>query len=927
MPRVNINFEPVPEVAPTGAPGNDYFHIQADPAAFGAPGTKGLQTLGQGVEHTAEAGFELAQFFGRVNVDDQTNKFIDARNRILYGDPNKQTIGPDGKPSVDRGFMGLEGRAASDQRQATLQALQDARTAGLANLTSPRDRLAYDTETRRMYAEAEGHVGQHTDNQWKVWAQGVNHAGANHELDSFVNSLDDPAKARGYAQNFINFRVQQAQLKFGDDPQIKEEAAAEARRDLLEAHVNAVAVRDPAGAVKLLDDNKSVAGIKYDDMRNRLRARAENQTGVTAANKYVMAATGGGIGPPMSVARGDVANSAAAAWRAQGMSGNGVAGILYNINEESGFNPTLRHPDQPRFAPDDERHYAHGLYQEGAEEWARYDGWLKANHPGADWRDARLQSEFAAWNLKTNYPGTWARMNAAATPEQAAAIYAREYLRPAAANLQSRLAKIDRGIGSAESYGAGGATYTPAVVTAGGLPAAAAAAPAGPPPLHEQLANALRAAEADPELSDRERDIAVQHIERQFRILEITENQKASVKKEAANRTASGYVTELAELMHSPNPDFVALAGRIAHDPALDAEPHIKENLLDRIKHVSGEEQALAYGPGYLQAREALFSPPDAPGHINDFSQLVTRPDITEAGLRDLHTRLGLVKGDVDHGAVERRMNSYLQFAKKELSFEEDNGFFKLRDPKGEAIYSGQFEPDFVKRVSDLAQDAQRTGDRKKLDDFLSIDNVSKMIRGYRDKREMDREKAFASGEARGEQGAPPQQPLPPTPADVNPAGWVPIVQAPPMTAGGKPWPLANWAQVLQKLHDDPSEENKAAFDERFGKTGLTADKVLEKFKQQEGEPEAKPGTAASPAASVTDWIHSGFNPDHPGNPLAFIGERLHAVVPVRTAEEERAALDVREYALKRSGLKGAFLDAQMKRIADRRAELDAMKQ
>src|SRR5262249_11268016 len=108
--------------------------------------------------------------------------------------------------------------------------------------------------------------------------------------------------------------------------------------------------------------------------------------------------------------RAAVARAVAEEWRAAGMSEAGIAGIMANIQSESRFDPTLRHFDQPRFRGT-EAGFAHGLYQEGGDEWNNYSAWLQKNHPGADWRDARLQSRFAAEALRTRYPQTWRAMN------------------------------------------------------------------------------------------------------------------------------------------------------------------------------------------------------------------------------------------------------------------------------------------------------------------------------------------------------------------------------------------------------------------------------------------------------------------------------------------------------------------------------------
>ena len=161
-----------------------------------------------------------------------------------------------------------------------------------------------------------------------------------------------------------------------------------------------------------------------------------------------------GSGPKptgLSKNKRDVARIVAEEWRRAGMSENGLAGLMANIGEESNFNPTLRHPDQPRWGG--EAHYAHGLYQEGGAEWNRYADWLKKNYPGADWRDPRLQSRFAAENLKKNYPKVWSGMRDAKDRVSAGELYAGGYLKPRADYLASRKAKFRRnGIPSVEHY-------------------------------------------------------------------------------------------------------------------------------------------------------------------------------------------------------------------------------------------------------------------------------------------------------------------------------------------------------------------------------------------------------------------------------------------------------------------------------------------
>jgi len=129
---------------------------------------------------------------------------------------------------------------------------------------------------------------------------------------------------------------------------------------------------------------------------------------------------------------------------------DGIAGLMANVQDESNFDPKLRHPDQPHFGG--EAHFAHGLYQEGGTEWNHYAAWLAKNYPGADWKDARLQSRFAAENLKKNYPSTWRKMNEG-NRFQAGAAYVNEYLKPAASFRAGRINKYLRGgVGPLEQY-------------------------------------------------------------------------------------------------------------------------------------------------------------------------------------------------------------------------------------------------------------------------------------------------------------------------------------------------------------------------------------------------------------------------------------------------------------------------------------------
>jgi hypothetical protein len=133
---------------------------------------------------------------------------------------------------------------------------------------------------------------------------------------------------------------------------------------------------------------------------------------------------------------------------------NTIAGISMNVKDESKFDPFDRHWDQhdPRFRGT-EAENAHGLFQEGGDEWNKYSAWLKKNYPDAPWQDPRLQTRFLVENLKANYPETWAKMQNARTPGEAAAIFTSEYLKPAKQHEVRRVNKYLSGRGDEEAGG------------------------------------------------------------------------------------------------------------------------------------------------------------------------------------------------------------------------------------------------------------------------------------------------------------------------------------------------------------------------------------------------------------------------------------------------------------------------------------------
>jgi hypothetical protein len=120
----------------------------------------------------------------------------------------------------------------------------------------------------------------------------------------------------------------------------------------------------------------------------------------------------------------------------------GIAALLYGADKESAFNANSRIPDQPHYGG--EAHFAHGLWQEGGENWNRMQAWLGPEW-GQRWRDPELQTRFVVQNLKQRYQGVWNSLQNARNADEAAAAFSANYLAPAQVHLRQRLADIQRG--------------------------------------------------------------------------------------------------------------------------------------------------------------------------------------------------------------------------------------------------------------------------------------------------------------------------------------------------------------------------------------------------------------------------------------------------------------------------------------------------
>jgi hypothetical protein len=828
--------EGVPTVTPEVRAPDDYQREQANPEEAGGLIAKGLENLGQGTQRAAANIFDISQFVGKINVDDQVNHWITQHNNILYGDPSKTTIGPDGKPVPDTGYYGLEGRAASDQRDAALKQLEDLRQEGAANLKSPQEKLEYDSQTRRMYADSEQRTGVHADQQWKSWAGNVNATGADLALASIARQPDDLEQFKHNTTDLINFRVKEAQLKYGDDPTITKQTIDEAKAEATAARLQAIAVKDPSKALSLTDNYKNTLSIVdkktgqsfYDALSTQFRGRAAQQDGITL-QRSAMSTTYGNQPPaqPASVTLPQVQG----AIRGQ-ESGNrdvvpaSITGAVGpNQIEPATFRQYAR-PGESITNPTDNRAVGDRIL---ADLYQKYGG-----------DPYRVAVAYFSGPNNVSLPGSptpWINNKADPTGKTVAG-----YVSDVAARLG----------------------------VAPGSPYAAEAA-----------------AERQIMMSDASDDVkqhALAENARFFREAQIATEGDARAKKDANDKSMNGYVSQIMQTgIATPQ-----IMSQISNDNSLTAET--KENLYRFATNDFGFESMTQFGDSYSELYKRILLPAGDPQRINDANQLLVAASpgggLTPRGADRLMKVFAASRKDPDQTSVNQTKSSLMTYAKNKLSFEEDTGLIKIRDPKGEAIYNASFIPKFESAYDQWIKDGKNPWE------FLTRENVDKLANGMRPKAQMDADRMIAQGQSAADVPGQTPQELPATPDKVDPAAWAKVISAAPQSANGHAWPYANWAAVVNKLRENPTPELVKAFDDRFGPAGITAKSVLEtlgggpeKPKETNAPSQEETLSHMQPEAQPTPGLETSLSSREGAGPAGYLGNLIRSVTPQRVQD------------------------------------------
>lgn len=799
----------------------------------------------QSVSQFGDALSNTADFYSKAALDDQFNQLEKKGNDLLYGG-----TGPGAQP----GYLTLNGKQAMDGRPSVEQSLDGWIKEAGGQFQSDAQKAAWQQRAEAYQNNFSRTVGSHADSETQTWVTTVNQTSAKLAQDRIAADPTNPkALASGFA-DLLNAYTKNAELAGASkgDP-VWSAAVRSAQKDALIAQVSSLGATDPSRALNIVQKNRDLLGTDFDNVYTTLRTRAVADSGEKLAQTAMQ--TYGSTGKPLV--------------RVPGQTGLPDWSDSYFANvkaQESGGNANAKSSTSS----------ATGLYQFTTGTW---NGMMRA-HPelglSADGRTDPAQQEKAVRAYTADNATALSQHKVPITPGNlylaaffgsggAAHLYdlpgstpmdqavsgdvlkANGWLRGKTVDdvRQWAASKAGKGIDPAAG-GTGGGAPSPSAPVNVGHPDAISQQPVQvpPPPQDATIAAPVAPAPSDvgstPEGSasakaqmvqavldsDAEwpvKEHAISVINEQMAALQIAADSTAAAKKAANDDATNKYVTT----MLSPNADFAKLRQSIVQDQDLTGEA--KLSLTNALTaHADGTVQGdmAKYGPAYFDVMKRVIADPGNPLRISDPTEVLKMaapgpygepPSLTLDGANSINQMITTSNKSPADASVTSAKVGLVNYAKQKLSYEQDVGPLQIKDPKGEALFNGQFIPKFEKAYSDWVAAGKAPFD------FLTQENVDKLIAGMRNPHEMAMEKLQAMS---GVDVSTIQAPPPPAGADAD--GWKLIVNSPPRLASGQAAPPDKWAQAVQLLAQEPNAQRMGQFDQFFGTSGVTASDVLD---------------------------------------------------------------------------------------------------
>lgn len=809
-----VPYDPTSSVAPEQRAPDDYVRAQANPNAFGAGIAQGAEALGKGA-------VSAGQHWEQIQTDDVTNQYQREASQITNDFVSNQ-----------RGQNALDGGAKFKQN------LYDLYDTYKDKLTSPEQMHQFDSANRPFTdRNLMGQINTHLDRQGVEYATSVNNAGIQNSHTMAANAATSGLpNAEGTAlvayHNTLNWEMKQLQLNGGDKNPTLVEQAKDRAGLTLKTYAESLSVADPkTGAQRAMDfaqRYKTELGTAFEPVFNSLSERADRAVATGASADALAKAK---TSPATMVAGGARNNNP----------GNIVDGAW--AKSQPGYTGS-----NGRFAVFDSTASGAAAMGKNLASYAT-QGVTTLNQLTAKW---------APVGDGANDPGAYARTIAAATgidpntPINLADPAVQAKIIPA-------MARVEQGHAVAGLTGSTGSAATPGVPRAAlgsqpqpfgqptipeqvsattpnasqpDLPIENAslttpAADAGPTPQPEiaaspedVFARQVQNIGENPNLSDRQRKMAVEDARQNFTMAQVAAEQDAKAKREAKE----GAVNEVMKFVNDGDPQSA-----LQHASQLRQTHRVDEStyatLTEVIQKRAGADNPVTMGKGYDDIFKRMLLPANDPNRITDPMDVIRaeqQGDVTERGSNRLQENLARMKKDYKSFGDQMRVSNLQKTLKEKLTYtNETNG---LKDTTGTDIYENQALPALLDQIDDWVGGGKKLSDMPILKDPKEI---KAFVDQYRTDRDKDKARQAEINEMLG-RGVP----APPN-GVANEKYWTQVVQQPPTLrktdgsmlngADANKW----WGGKITQLAANPSPDMIKAWDEKFAPLGYPAATVL----------------------------------------------------------------------------------------------------
>lgn len=244
---------------PSTAPETRGINVEATPDESGALVAGALQKAG-------DTAIQGSKFYSTIAAQEALNRAQQKKDTLLYGDPNKPG---------DTGFFGMTGADAMNARQETQSRLDEIDKDARDELQTPESLETYDNESRRYRFSADAQIGQHADQQQKVWALGTNETQATNALNMVGANPSNPDVVKRSLDSVTQAYVRQAQIRGDTDAQ---GAQLKARQAVMLTQLRSLTISDPGQALKLYNAGGDILGSlpDYDSLGRQVKEAAIN---------------------------------------------------------------------------------------------------------------------------------------------------------------------------------------------------------------------------------------------------------------------------------------------------------------------------------------------------------------------------------------------------------------------------------------------------------------------------------------------------------------------------------------------------------------------------------------------------------------------------------------------------------------------------